>query len=354
MLVKNTMENIRNIWIDVAHIPQFNFYRNLILRFVADGHKVFLTVLDRGKLPDIVRRETAGVPNLQVTVIGRHRSKRWSAILEANLLRNVQLLWWARGKRFDIGYSNGYQLALASRLKRFPSYSFDDDPDTPDYRPKLWFNREACYCLYGYTGRLSPKAHVLPVLKEWAYLAKDCFRPDPSVLDEYGLQPGGYVFLREVSVGTVNYSGQAEGAVLDIKDMIPEKFRVLLSLERKSQRGLYPPDWTLLDEPLRDVRSLVYYSAGLVSSGDSMAREAALMGVPSYYLGIRYDMPANAAAARVARLQNRRSCGIAGWLQSLECNPDSLVAERERVRDCIAAEFIDINAYMYNLVTEVK
>ena len=60
-------------------------------------------------------------------------------------------------------------------------------------------------------------------------------------------------------------------------------------------------------EPIEDIHSLIYYAAGLVSSGDSMAREAALLGVPSYYLGIRYSMPANAAASKVASLQNQKT-----------------------------------------------
>ena len=57
---------------------------------------------------------------------------------------------------------------------------------------------------------------------------------------------------------------------------------------------------------------------GLVSSGDSMAREAALLGVPAYYLGIRYTMPANAAASKVAGLQNRQTMPFERWIEGIE------------------------------------
>ena len=154
-------------------------------------------------------------------------------------------------------------------------------------------------------------------LKEWAYLNPRTFVPKVEVLERYGVKPKEYMFLREVSVGTINYTGQESGAILGIKDMIPKGMKVLLSLEEKKRRKEYPEDWILLQEPIEDIHSLIYYAAGLVSSGDSMAREAALLGVPAYYLGIRYTMPANAAASKVAGLQNRRTMEFSAWIDAL-------------------------------------
>ena len=112
--------------------------------------------------------------------------------------------------------------------------------------------------------------------------------------------------------------------------MIPAGMKVLFSLEEKKRRDEYPSDWILLQEPIEDIHSLIYYSAGLVSSGDSMAREAALLGVPAYYLGIRYSMPANAAASKVASLQNQKTMPFEEWIHEYiedkpkKNNPQSL------------------------------
>jgi predicted glycosyltransferase len=57
--------------------------------------------------------------------------------------------------------------------------------------------------------------------------------------------------------------------------------------------GAYPAHWTVLQEPVPDIHSLLYYSCLVISSGDSMAREGAMLGVPSVYVGSR-DMKANA------------------------------------------------------------
>jgi predicted glycosyltransferase len=129
--------------------------------------------------------------------------------------------------------------------------------------------------------------------------------------------------------------------------------KVLFSLEEKKRREEYPADWILLQEPIEDIHSLIYYSAGLVSSGDSMAREAALLGVPSYYLGIRYSMPANAAASKVASLQNRKTMPFEEWIDNLGAeSQESRVKSQEELRKHIDASFIDINQYMLNLIEQ--
>ena len=172
-------------------------------------------------------------------------------------------------------------------------------------------------------------------------------------LDKYKLKPKEYFFVREVSVGTVNYAGQSAGAVMDIASKIPQDKKVLFSLEDKSIKDMYPKDWILLEEPVEGIHSLIYYSCALISSGDSMAREAALLGVPSYYLGIRYDMPANYAASRLGVLHNRKSMDFEEWIECFKANL-SYKKEQENIRGTINRLFIDINEYMYSFVNELE
>ena len=306
-----------NIWIDINHIPQWNFYKVVVEQLSAKGHHVYLTILDRGKLVPIVRKETAGMQNVTVDVVGRHRMTKWSAIVEANLLRDLQLMRWIWWKKIDMGFSNGMQLAMVCGLKGIPNYSFDDDPQTADRKWKEKWNTECNFCVYEDEAIKAP-SHVLRCTKEWAYLNPRTFVPKVEVLERYGVKPKEYMFLREVSVGTINYTGQESGAILGIKDMIPKGMKVLLSLEEKKRRSEYPEEWILLQEPIEDIHSLICYAAGLVSSGDSMAREAALLGVPAYYLGIRYTMPANAAASKVAGLQNRKTMAFEEGISALD------------------------------------
>ncbi|HKL97017.1 MAG TPA: hypothetical protein VJ856_07080, partial [Paludibacteraceae bacterium] len=126
------------------------------------------------------------------------------------------------------------------------------------------------------------------------------------------------------------------------------------SLEKKDKFKDYPQHWILLNEPVNDIHSLIYYSFGLISSGDSMAREAALLGVPSYYLGIRYSMPANAVAADVGSLDNQQTMSIEKWIEKTLSSQEKKTLLQEEVRASINAKFVDINQYMYDLVTQAN
>ena len=352
------------IWIDIYHVPQFNFYVALMKTLVARGHEVLLTVLDRGKTVKIARTdlERMGLLGKGVLVfaVGKHKMTKWSVLWDANICRLVELGHWRRKHKVDVCLTNGFQAAVWSKVYGNPCYTFGDDPDTFDYWPKVWFATKVHFCLVdkqyidGNGRELAESVGVTRCLKEWAYLNPRTFVPKVEVLEKYGVKPKEYMFLREVSVGTINYAGQASGAILGIKDMIPTDMRVLFSLEEKKRRDEYPADWILLQEPIEDIHSLIYYSAGLVSSGDSMAREAALLGVPSYYLGIRYSMPANAAASKVASLQNRKTIPFEEWIGSLPTDPEECAEKQRELREHIDGEFIDINQYMMELVEGVK
>ncbi len=351
------------IWIDLCHTPQYNYYRKLILQLSAAGHTVLVTILKRGRTPQIVMRELEGVPGVQCFVVGKHAMRKWSVLLQANLLRLFQLGIWSFGKKIDLCLSNGMVACIVSKLSGIHCYAFDDDPQTIDFKPKRWAAIESNYCLYEAssdvieTGR---GVQVLKVLKEWAYLAPKYFRADVTALDEYGVKPKEYIFLREVTVGTFNYAEQQAGAVKGLCRQIEQlretarqqgkEMKVLFSLEEKHRRDEYPADWILLQEPINDIHSLIYYSVGLISSGDSMAREAALLGVPSYYLGVRFGMPANLAASKVAGLQNQKTMPVEQWLNDLTLPAEALEQKQEALRQKIDAEFIDINEYMMDLV----
>lgn len=340
------------IWFDLGHIPQYNFCSAMIRQFAEKGYIVYVTVLKRGRLLSIVQSELAIYPNVHVVQIGEHGMNLFSAIWNANIKRIWRMLWWAQGKHIDCAISSTLPCAIVARLIGARMYAYTDDTQRGTYKWIVRFCTSETNLLVPAVGKLAEKkTTVLNALKEWAYLAPNVFTPNPKALEKYGVRPKEYIFLREVSVGTVNYAGQAPQAILAVKEQIEALgLKVLFSLEEKNRRGEYPEDWILLQEPIEDIHSLMYYSAGLVSSGDSMAREAALLGIPAYYLGTRHSMPANLAAAKVAGLQNELTMPFSDWLNTLHGTPDELQQKQDDLRRKIDADFIDINAYMLSLV----
>lgn len=345
-----------NIWFDITHVPPLNFFKALIIKLAKESHTVYVTVLDRGKLPKIVQNELGNRQNIIVTVIGQHRMNKWSVLWDANILRLGQLFLWSKGKKINVSISTGLLNCIISRFKGIKSYTFIDDPQAVTYKAISLFSTKNHCCLYKIPTNyhLSKRDVILPTLKEWAYLAPSVFTPNISVLTDYAIMPHRYLFVREVSVGTSNYASQEADSVLQIAKLIPSDMPVLLSLEKKDKYKEYPQNWILLQEPLQDVHSLIYYSAGLISSGDSMAREASLLGVPSYYLGIRYSMPANAVAADVGSLDNQQTMSIEKWIEKTLSSQEKKPLLQEEVRASINGKFVDINQYMYDLVTQAN
>ena len=97
-----------------------------------------------------------------------------------------------------------------------------------------------------------------------------------------------YVFVREVAGISMNYATlKQEGLVNSIKYLHDKGIKVVLSLEDKSRKEFYTPYCVILEEPLEDVYSIINYALFCLSSGDSMARESALLGVPCIYTGGR-------------------------------------------------------------------
>lgn len=205
------------------------------------------------------------------------------------LPRLVNLFHRMNRRKHKLILTAHYQANFIAKLKGIPNFSFIDDPRKLVF-PILRFSADELYLppfREGYPG-----AKVFNALKEWAYLSPKYFTPNIDSLADYGLISKQYIFIREVSTKTSNYLSQKEDSILAIARDFPSDWQVVLSLENKEKAGFYPSEWILLEEPVPDIHSLMYYSKIVISSGDSMAREGAMLGVPSIYAGVR-DMPAN-------------------------------------------------------------
>ena len=276
------------IIVDIAHPAHVNFFKHALRILRYEGHEIIITGLRRGKLPKILEEELGDFP---IYYVGKHRGTTFSILFEANMLKAIRLFWLVLRKRPDFGLSVG-SFTLGGVLKLFgkPNVQFDDDPERS---ANVWLEKLTSTRLF-FPPLVTPHKNVatMQALKEWAYLSPRYFEPDASVLSDYGLAPHQYFFVREVSTGSLNYQDQSANTIASFAHQLPAEYPVLLSLEDKENRGLYPKHWTLLREPVAAIHSLLYYSRLVISSGDSMAREGAMLGVPSLYVGVR-DMKAN-------------------------------------------------------------
>ena len=113
-----------------------------------------------------------------------------------------------------------------------------------------------------------------------------------KVLSEYDLLPNEYVFIREISNVSLNYKDSTSILNKLIQKVKNKGLKIVLSLEDKTLSNIYSVQCIVLEEPISDIYSLLYHSLFTISSGDTVAREAAILGVPTIYTGGR-DMLVN-------------------------------------------------------------
>lgn len=278
-----------NILFDITHPAHINFFKNIILKLNNEGHDVTIIGINRGKVMDILERE---YPEYSIIKIGTHGRSAFEIYWNAGIVREFQLLRFLWNKNFDcyIGVV-AHQVGLLGKIFRTKTIGVYDDPEHKiNFRlSQLTLDRffiPACLNING--KNIKP----FDALKEWAYLSPKYFRPNPDILKKYGIKERAYIFIREVDTKSLNYLSQISSNIERLYNSGLNREKVMVSLENKERKCVYK-DWLILEEPLEDIHSLMYYSKLVISNGDSMAREGAMLGIPSIYCGDR-DMLANA------------------------------------------------------------
>ncbi len=276
------------IIVDIVHFPNVNLLKPAINILKKKGFRIIITTQRRGRLPEIVKKE---FPGYEIFTFGSHTGTIFSILFNANILRFYYMLYYIFKFRPKLGFSaTSFPLEVAMGLLRIPNIQFEDDVERKYnfFFHKLFASKVLLPPIFNPYG----KYEIFNALKEWSYLSPDYFTPDEEELKTYGLQKRRYVFIREVSTGSFNYSAQSPNSIASFANKLPKDLKVILSLEDKKSKNLYPDNWVILDEPVKDIHSLMYFSSAVISSGDSMAREGGLLGVPSIYCGVR-EMKAN-------------------------------------------------------------
>jgi uncharacterized protein len=336
------------IVIDLCHPAHVNFFKVAANRFREEGHKVTIIYLDRGVLPSIVENEYRG---FQLVRIGKHRGSKISVIIDANIKRFFQLARYLYYNRFDIGLGVGsFNFGAVLKFLSIPNLQFDDDPERGinTILEKLTATQLFFPPIIENFGNIKN----FKALKEWAYLSPKYFSPNPKVLKEYGLNEKDYIFVREISTGSFNYSKQKANIIAHIAHDFDKTDNVVLSLENKKNMGYYPDKWQILEEPINDIHSIIYYSKLAISSGDSMAREGSMLGVPSIYCGFR-DMKANKILEDMNMLFHVRPHEVIKKVEELQKNNFNNVNQGE-FRNNLMDVWTDVSELIYNSVINMK
>ena len=277
------------VWLDLATPPQVLFFKPIVRRLRERGVAITVTARDFG--PTVSLAEAHGYAPV---VIGGETGAdpRWKIVRTVG--RGMALWRWSWEHRFDValGY-NSYAQAVAARCRGVPLITMMDFEYQPANR---WCFRLARRIVvpeaFDQTTIKAPsvRARVVthPGLKEHVYLAERKLNLG-LVRAQLGL--GGdeeYVLLRAPADFALYH--QFTNTLFDgvVRDVLARcDARVVLMPRTDSQRARFESESAterrvvVLRQPV-DGPSLIAGAAAVVSGGGTMAREAAVFGVPAF------------------------------------------------------------------------
>jgi len=271
-----------NILIDLVHPSDVNLFKNAISQLSKDGHKIFITLRERGKLYLIAKDE---LKNFELVLIGKHEHGFINKVI-ALIKREIDLYRYIKRNKIDISVNQGFSSVLSCRFIGIPFLQFEDDFEykLAFYYNKLLATRDIMPDYIPTKGRNIYKYHGF---KELAYLHPSVFIPNKGILSELKITQFRYVFIREISNISLNYSNRTSYLDEIVNFINAKDLQIVLSLEDKSLSGHYKDRCIILQEPVQDIYSLMANALLCISSGDTMAREACLLSTPSIYTGGR-------------------------------------------------------------------
>lgn len=276
------------VWIDVTNSPHVHFFRPLIRLLEERGHEVEVTAREYAQTAELLERH--GIP---AVLIGRHGGRSLAAKGRSLASRLAGLRRFACRRRFDLALGHGsHELTLVARSLRIPSAtSFDYEHAwlqhqlgcraatrvlVPEAIPAERLSRY---------GLRPPKLLRYPGLKEEYYLAD--FQPDRAVLDELGIDPGRLLVILRPPPEVSLYHRRANPLfprLLHSLGRRPEVQAVVLprTAEQRQAIGALALPSLIVPDRAVDAHSLVALADLVISSGGTMNREAAALGVPVY------------------------------------------------------------------------
>ncbi len=264
------------ILIDMGHPAHVHFFRNAIWELERRGHSVTVTARDK----DVTLRllDAYKIPY-------ETRPDGWRPLNLFKAARFVTDAARAFGAERLVGVHNPYVAAAAVKLKK-PCILFTDTPGS-GFVNRISVGRATRVitpeCLAG----MFANQVTYPGCKEMAYLHP--FSPDRNVLARHGLS-GRYHVVRFIGWTAHHDSG--------VRGLSPEgKASLVKALSSKGQvvacneNGTEAPEGCIPVHQPEDAHSLLALSSGYIGEGATMAKEAAVLGVPSVYLSPMDTLP---------------------------------------------------------------
>lgn len=341
--------------IDIGHPAHVHLFRNAIDLWKDHGHQVVIAIRDKDITADLLK--LYGYP---FTIASKRRQGIPGLTLEL-IEHDWSVYHIARRNRSQILMGTSVAISHVARFIGGKAVVFNED----DEEVAKTFTRLA-YPLAHYivTPDCLPEDHGKKHIKyssyqKLAYLHPEVFTPDPSVLNRLGVglnEP--YFIIRLVSLRAAHDHGE-KGIDLEMQrrliKFLSSRGRVFISNEKQ-----LPPEFDHFRLPISpvDIHHAISYSTLLIGDSQSMAVEAAVLGIPA----IRWNTFAKRCSV-LQELENRFGLSFAflpneenAMFSKIEDLLDQrdLLSKWQQKRACMLQDKINLTDWMVDFVESLQ
>lgn len=339
---------------DVAHPAHVHFSRHLVAELEAAGHATKVVARHKDVTTDLL--DHFGMPYVAV---GRARRRGRLGMAAELVRRDLAILRVARAFEPDVIVTRNPAGVQAARLARVRGIF-----DTDDGRAVGVHFRAAAPFAHAITtpdcipDDYGAKHVKYPSYKALAFLHPDRFTPDPSVLGLLGVDAGEPYFVVRFVAFEASHdrgdAGLAPGAKAEVVRRLARRGRVFVSSEGALPAAL--AEFALPTPPHR-LHDVLAFARLCVTDGQSMAGEAAAVGVPAVRasttcgrLAVFKEMEERYGLVSEFRPDQERK--FLARVEELAAEPDPGRWQEARAR--LLADKCDLTAWLFDFLTSAR
>ena len=270
-----------NVLIQLSHPAQFHSFKNVAKNLMNDGHLVLVVIKSKDILEDLLKE--SGLPYVNVNEHVHRRSK--AGVLWDMLVREWRIVRLCRKHTIDLLIGSTPEVAhVGWLLRKWRVNIGEDDAHIVPVFEKIAGSFVQCLItpISCNNGKIEPKTVHYPGFQKLTYLHPNWFNADTKVVRSYGIELEKTYFLIRFAKLNAHHDTGVSGISTEIARQLVYMLAQHGNIYITSERELEPEfeKYRLHINPL-DIHHVMAYATLYIGDSQSMANEAAMLGVPS-------------------------------------------------------------------------
>lgn len=270
-----------NILFQLSHPAHFHFFKNIIGNLKKDGNQVFVLIKTKDILEDLLVESGIEYYNI---LPNSHRKSKFGLLFDM-FVRDWRMMKFISRNKIDLLVGTTAEVAQVGWLMRKPAINAgeDDAAIVPAFmKVAARFIQVHLAPVSCNVGSIEDRVIHYHGFQKLAYLHPSYFSPNKSVVGKYGIEADKPFFILRFALLKAFHDNNVHGIDKNISLKLVELLQKHGNVYLTSERPLEPEleKYRLHINPL-DIHHIMSFATMYIGDSQSMAVEAAMLGVPS-------------------------------------------------------------------------